>query len=83
MEKTAMIGFGCAGYHALRTMRQQGYQGEIHVYANVSHPPANPMLTTYYVAGRIPYEGMFPFGSLQGWPRSTRPSCIWIPMSCG
>lgn len=65
MEKTAIIGFGCAGYHALRAMRQQGYQGEIHVYANVSHPPANPMLTTYYVAGRIPYEGMFPFGSLQ------------------
>lgn len=65
MEKTAIIGFGCAGYHALRAMRQQGYEGEIHVYANVSHPPANPMLTTYYVAGRIPYEGMFPFGSLK------------------
>lgn len=64
MKKTAIIGFGCAGYHALRAMRENGYEGEIHVYADVSHPPANPMLTTYYVAGRIPYEGMFPFGSL-------------------
>lgn len=65
MKKTAIIGFGCAGYHALMAMRQQGYEGEIHIYADVPHPPANPMLTTYYVSGRIPYEGMFPFGSLK------------------
>ena len=75
MEKTAMIGFGCAGYHALRTMRQQGYQGEIHVYANVSPP-------TMWLAA-FPMRACSLSGAFRSWPRSTRPSCIWIPMSCG
>jgi len=64
MSKIAIIGMGCAGYHGLRALRENGYDGEIHVFSDVSHPPANPMLTTYYVDGRIDHDVMFPFGSL-------------------
>lgn len=64
MQRTAIIGFGCAGFHAAKSMREHGYDGEIHIYSNTDAPPANPMLTTYYVTGALAYEGMFPFGAL-------------------
>lgn len=64
MQRTAIIGFGCAGFHAAKSMREHGYDGEIHTYSNTDAPPANPMLTTYYVTGALAYEGMFPFGAL-------------------
>lgn len=64
MQRTAIIGFGCAGFHAAKSMREHGYNGEIHIYSNTDTPPANPMLTTYYVTGTLAYGGMFPFGDL-------------------
>lgn len=64
-EKAAVIGLGCAGFHAVKAMREMGWQGEIHVYTDTADAPANPMLTTYYVSGKLPYEGMFPFGPLE------------------
>ncbi|MBR3403123.1 MAG: FAD-dependent oxidoreductase [Parasporobacterium sp.] len=69
MQKFAIIGMGCAGYHGVKSLREHGYEGEIHVFSDVSHPTANPMLTTYYVAGKIPRERMFPFGSLEEFTR--------------
>ena len=65
MEKFAIIGFGCAGYHALAAIRQAGCDAEVDVYTETNTAPYNPMLTTYYVAGKLPYEGLFPFGSLE------------------
>ena len=65
MERYAIIGFGCAGYHALKAMRDQGFEGEIHVYSELGDPPASPMLTTYYVSDIIPRSGLYPFGSLE------------------
>lgn len=65
LQKAAIIGFGCAGYHAAKAMRDAGWTGEIHVYTDTTASPANPMLTTYYVSGKLPYEGMFPFGPLE------------------
>ena len=65
MQRTAIIGFGCAGFHAVKALRKHGYSGEIHVYNNTGDPPANPMLTTYYVAGKLSHDGMFPFGGLE------------------
>ena len=65
MQRTAIIGFGCAGYYAAKALREYGYTGEIHVYSDTAEPPANPMLTTYYVAGKLSYDGMFPFGGLE------------------
>lgn len=65
MEQFAIIGFGCAGYHALEAIREAGSRAAVDVYSETDLPPYNPMLTTYYTAGRLPYEGMFPFGTLE------------------
>lgn len=65
MERFAIVGFGCAGYHALEQIRKSGCNAAIDVYSDTEMPPYNPMLTTYYVAGKLPYEGMFPFGTLE------------------
>lgn len=65
MERFAIVGFGCAGYHALMQIREAGSQAEVDVYSDTDMPPYNPMLTTYYVAGKLSYEGMFPFGTLK------------------
>lgn len=64
MKRYAIVGFGCAGYQALTALRESDPGAEIHVFSDLAEPPANPMLTTYYAAGRLPYEALFPFGSL-------------------
>ena len=64
MEKFAIIGFGCAGYHALTAIRESNSQASVDIYTETDMPPYNPMLTTYYVAGKLPYEGLFDFGTL-------------------
>lgn len=61
----AIVGFGCAGYQALTALRESDSGAEIHVFSDLTDPPANPMLTTYYAAARLPYEGLFPFGTLE------------------
>ena len=72
-RRYAIVGFGCAGYHALEALRQSDSQGEIHVFSELDQPPANPMLTTYYAAGRLPYEALFPFGGLEEVERTLSP----------
>ena len=64
-KRYAIIGFGCAGYQALTALRESDMEAEIHVFSDLGEPPANPMLTTYYAAGRIPFEALFPFGTLE------------------
>ena len=64
MATYAIIGFGGAGYHALRAIREADKDGTIHIYSEHGDPPYNPMLTTYYASNRLCYEGMFPFGDL-------------------
>ena len=65
MERYAIIGFGSAGYNALKAIRESGDDARVDIYSDTVYPPYNPMLTTYYIKGKIPYEAMFPFGSLQ------------------
>ena len=65
MESYAIIGFGTAGYHAAKAIREADRTGRIDVYSNTGKAPYNPMLTTYYVSGKLSYEAMFPFGSLE------------------
>lgn len=65
MNKYAIVGFGCAGYHAAKAIRESGDHSEIDVYEMTGEPPANPMLTTYYAGERISYEGAHPFGKLE------------------
>ncbi len=64
MRKYAIIGFGCAGYHGAKTVRDYNPDAFIDVYSDHGQAPYNPMLTTYYASGRLPMEGMFPFGTL-------------------
>ena len=64
MERYGIVGFGCAGYHAARSLRANGFPGEIDIYTDTGMAPENPMLTTYVTAGRLPEEGAYPFGSL-------------------
>ncbi len=64
-KKTAVVGFGCAGYHAVKAMREHGYDGEIDVYTDSDWAPGNPMLTTYYIYGKIRKEGTMPFGAME------------------
>ena len=72
MLKYAIIGFGCAGYHAAKALRQADQDATIDVYSDHNMAPYNPMLTTYYASDRLPYEGMFPFGSLDSIKKSLR-----------
>lgn len=65
VNSVGIIGFGCAGYSCAEALRTGGYDGGIHVYSDGGLPPANPMLTTYYAAGKIEYEALFPFGGLE------------------
>lgn len=65
LKRYAIVGFGCAGYQALTALRESDMDAEIHVFSDLADPPANPMLTTYYAAGRLPFEALFPFGSLE------------------
>lgn len=64
-DKTAVVGFGCAGYHAVKAMREAGYKGMIDVYTDTAWAPGNPMLTTYYIYGKISKEGTCPFGTME------------------
>ena len=65
MGKTAIIGFGGAGYHAAKALRARDPEAEIHIYTDTTDAPYNPMLTTYYVAGKIDRDTMMPYGSAQ------------------
>ena len=60
----AVVGFGTAGYHAVKAIRTCDKEGEIDVYSNTSRAPYNPMLTTYYAFGKLEFDGLFPFGDL-------------------
>ena len=65
MKKIAIIGFGAAGYNAAKEVRGCDPKAVIDVYSDTDLAPYNPMLTTYFVKGAIPYEAMFPYGSLE------------------
>ncbi len=61
-NKIAIIGNGCAGAECIKALRGSGYGGEIHVFTDSKWPIYNPMLTTYYVAGKISFDQLFPYG---------------------
>lgn len=65
MAAYAIIGFGCAGYHALKAIRDTDSSCTVDIYSEHTDSPYNPMLTTYYASNRLRYEGMFPFGTLE------------------
>jgi len=65
MKTIAIIGFGCAGYSAALAARRAMPDAVIHIYSDTEEAPYNPMLTTYYVSGKIDEKAMFPMGDLE------------------
>jgi NADPH-dependent 2,4-dienoyl-CoA reductase/sulfur reductase-like enzyme len=60
-----IVGNGCAGAECIKALRESGYKEKIHLLTDSRWPVTNPMLTTYYVAGKIGFEGLFPYGASQ------------------
>lgn len=65
MKTVAVIGFGCAGYSAAAAIRRADPEAVIHIYSDTGEAPYNPMLTTYYVSGKIEEKAMFPMGDME------------------
>ena len=76
MRTYAIVGFGTAGYHALKAIRGLDPDGTVDVYTNTGLAPYNPMLTTYYTGGKLSYDGMFPFGNMDEVQRELPFHCI-------
>ena len=76
MRTYAIVGFGTAGYHALKAIRRLDAGGTVDVYTNTGLAPYNPMLTTYYTGGKLSYREMFPFGSLEEIQKTLPFRCI-------
>ena len=64
-KSIVIIGNGCAGAECIKALRESGYKEKIHLLTDSRWPVANPMLTTYYVAGKVDFEGLFPYGASQ------------------
>jgi NAD(P)H-nitrite reductase large subunit len=61
-NKVAVIGYGCAAAECIKALRENSYSGEIHVFSDSRWPIYNPMLTTYYISGKINFHQLFPYG---------------------
>ena len=64
-KSMVIVGNGCAGAECIKALRESGYRGGIHLLTDSRWPVSNPMLTTYYVAGKIGFDGLFPYGGSQ------------------
>ena len=60
-----IVGNGCAGAECIKALRESGYNEKIHLFTDSRWPVSNPMLTTYYVAGKIGFDRLFPYGTSQ------------------
>jgi NADPH-dependent 2,4-dienoyl-CoA reductase/sulfur reductase-like enzyme len=58
----AIVGNGAAAAETIIALRQNGYSGEVHLFADNDHGPYNPMLGPYVVKQKIPEDRAFPFG---------------------
>ena len=61
-KSMCIIGNGGAGIEAIKALRQNKFAGDIHLISDSMWPAYNPMLTTYYVSGKIDFAAMFPYG---------------------
>ena len=64
-KSMVIVGNGCAGAECIIALRKSGYNGKIHRITDSRWPVSNPMLTTYYVGGKIGFDGLFPYGASQ------------------
>jgi NADPH-dependent 2,4-dienoyl-CoA reductase/sulfur reductase-like enzyme len=68
--EVAIVGNGPAAAEAISALRGAGYCGAIHLFADNTNAPYNPVLGTYYAAGRVPRTRCFPFGVGRAFYRS-------------
>ena len=61
-QSMVVVGNGCAGAECIKALRESGYKGKINLFTDSQWPVYNPMLTTYYAAGKIGFDGLFPYG---------------------
>jgi len=61
-KSMVIVGNGCAGAECIMALREGGYTEKVHLLTDSKWPVANPMLTTYYVADKIGFHGLFPYG---------------------
>ena len=61
-KNLCILGNGAAAMEAVKGLRACGYAGGIDLIADALWPTYNPMLTTYYLAGKIDFSGLFPYG---------------------
>jgi len=64
-QDIVIIGNVCAGAECIKALRESGYSEKIHLFTDGRWPVSNPMLTTYYVAGKIGFDRLFPYGASQ------------------
>ena len=57
-----ILGNGGAAIHAVTTLRKAGHTGPIHLVSDTAGPAFNPMLSPYFLAGKIAFKDCFPFG---------------------
>jgi len=57
-----VIGNGGAAIHAVQAARTAGHSGPIHMVSDTPGRAFNPMLSPYYLAGKIHFDDCFPFG---------------------
>jgi NAD(P)H-nitrite reductase large subunit len=57
-----VIGNGGAAIHALQAARASGHSGPLHLVSDMQGRAFNPMLSPYYLAGKILFDDCFPFG---------------------
>lgn len=57
-----VLGNGGAAMHAVSACRHASHTGSIHLVSDTAGPAFNPMLSPYFLAGKIPFEDCFPFG---------------------
>lgn len=57
-----IIGNGGAAIHALQAARAARHSGPLHLVSDVPGRAFNPMLSPYYLAGKIHFDDCFPFG---------------------
>lgn len=62
-QRIVIVGNGGAALHAIKALRNAGFEGSIQQISDAEGAAFNPMLGPYYLKGMISWEHCFPFGS--------------------
>jgi assimilatory nitrate reductase electron transfer subunit/3-phenylpropionate/trans-cinnamate dioxygenase ferredoxin reductase subunit len=60
-DRFVILGNGGAALSAARAARAAGFDGEVHLVSDTDGPAFNPMLSPYYLLGKVGWSDCFPF----------------------